>query len=365
MIDTLIATPSAAAASAQDGLQVADLSHQFGQRRVVDDVHARDRAGRGPLPRRPIRLRQDHHAAPDRGAGDAAGRADRAQRPGAGRAGAQPAARAPAGRADVPGFRPVPASACRRERGLRAQRPRPRAGASSAWRSCWPPSNMSRLRARLSAHPLRRRAAARGAGPRAGARAGADAARRGVLGAGHLAAGAGARRDAGTAARGRHADAAGDPRCRGGDPGRRPDPRHAGRADRAERHARRALRRPRRPVRGRLLRPGEPVSRPSGAGDGRRRRSAPRRPTGWPRAPWPWRSCGPRRCACAGARTAAACARRSGAARPRAGASAAPAPGRRQQRQGPPGRADRCARSARRSRSSWTRAIFSSTRPRD
>jgi iron(III) transport system ATP-binding protein len=38
MIDTLIATPPAAAASAQDGLRITDLSHQFGQRRVVDHV---------------------------------------------------------------------------------------------------------------------------------------------------------------------------------------------------------------------------------------------------------------------------------------------------------------------------------------
>ena len=86
MIDTLIATPPAAAASAQDGFRSPTCRTGSVERRVVDHVQLEVAPGRGALPGRAIRLRQDHHAAADCRARDPAGRAYRAEWPGPGRA---------------------------------------------------------------------------------------------------------------------------------------------------------------------------------------------------------------------------------------------------------------------------------------
>ena len=208
------------------------------ERRVVEDVSLSHPARRGALPGRPLGLRQDHDPAPDRRARAAAGRAHRDRWRGGRRARLRlPPERAP-GRADVPGFRPVPASAraartspsaCagidrrgRERRVARAARrrstwrPTPRAirtcsraASSSAWRwpARWRPSReLMLLDEAFSSLDTTLRAQVREDADRAPARR-------------------------------RHAGPAGHPRRRGGGPGRRPDPRHAGRPDRAERHA--------------------------------------------------------------------------------------------------------------------------------
>ncbi len=240
------------------------------------------------MPGRALGLRQDHDPAPDRGPRAGPERPDRDRRRGGRPAGLRLRARGPPRRADVPGLRPVSASARAGQRRLRPARPR-RSGAPAPRAGTARPGRPRRPCRQLPAHALGRRTAARGARPGARPEAPPDAARRAVLEPRCDVAHPRPRRCDRDPARRRHAGPDGHPRRRRGGPDRRSHPRHAGRPDPAARHAGRALRASGEPVRGRLLRPAEPLQGLGGRrrgqhagrpGRGRRprRRHAGRRP---------------------------------------------------------------------------------------
>ena len=195
-------------------LSLEGLSKHFGTHTAVDGLNSGRRQGRVRLAAGPVRLRQDHDPADDRGLRRAERRCDPARRP---RLTGHQAGQARAWHG-VPELCALPAHDGGGERGVRARDAgRRRRRAHPARRRDAGAGRPRRFRRPLPAPALGRPAAARGAGPRARHPAADPAARRAALQSRRQAARADADRIAPDPAHGRHDHHPGDARPGRGD----------------------------------------------------------------------------------------------------------------------------------------------------
>ncbi len=206
---------------------------------------------RDPRAARPVRLRQDHHAAPHRRPREPRRGHDHAARAGRGRSRPRRPARGARDRHRLPGLRALPPPDRRRQRGLRPDARRP--GASRV-EQVLDLVGLGGFGAALPARALGRPAAARGPRARAGARPGPDAARRALLQPGRRSPRPDARRGRAHSPDERHDRGVRHPRSGGGLHAGRSRGRAPGRAHRAARAPAGALPSARHALRGRLRR---------------------------------------------------------------------------------------------------------------